>query len=98
MIDLYTAATPNGWKATIALEELGLAYTVHAVDLAAGEQHRPEFLRLNPNGRIPVIVDREAGDLTIFESGAILVYLAEKTGRLMPLDTKGRFCVLQWLM
>ena len=98
MIDLYTAATPNGWKATIALEELGLPYTVHAVDLAAGEQHRPEFLRLNPNGRIPVIVDREAGDLTIFESGAILVYLAEKTGRLMPQDTKGRFCVLQWLM
>ena len=98
MIDLYTAATPNGWKATIALEELGLPYTVHAVDLAAGEQHRPEFLRLNPNGRIPVIVDREAGGLTIFESGAILVYLAEKTGRLMPQDTKGRFCVLQWLM
>ncbi len=98
MIDLYTAATPNGWKATIALEELELAYTVHAVDLAAGEQHRPEFLRLNPNGRIPVIVDRGAGDLTIFESGAILVYLAEKTGRLMPQDTKGRFCALQWLM
>ncbi len=98
MIDLYTAATPNGWKATIALEELELPYTVHAVDLAAGEQHRPEFLRLNPNGRIPVIVDRGAGDLTIFESGAILVYLAEKTGRLMPQDTEGRFCVLQWLM
>ena len=70
MIDLYTAATPNGWKATIALEELGLPYTLHAVDLPAGDQHTEEFRRMNPNGRIPVIVDRES-DLTIFESGAV---------------------------
>ncbi len=97
MIDLYTAATPNGWKITIALEELGLPYTVHAVDLGAGEQHAPAFRALNPNGRIPVIVDRESG-LTVFESGAILVYLAEKTGRLMPHDLAGRFDVMQWLM
>lgn len=97
MIDLYTAATPNGWKITIALEELALPYTVHAVDLGAGEQHAPAFRALNPNGRIPVIVDRESG-LTVFESGAILVYLAEKTGRLMPHDLTGRFDVMQWLM
>ncbi len=98
MIDLYTAATPNGWKASITLEELGLPYALHAVDLSAGEQHDPGFRALNPNGRIPVIVDREAGDLTIFESGAIMIYLAEKAGRLMPSDTRGRFCVVQWLM
>lgn len=98
MLDLYTAATPNGWKVTIALEELALPYTVHAVDLSAGEQHTPRFRALNPNGRIPVIVDRAAGDLTVFESGAILVYLAEKTGRLMPRDPRGRYAVLQWLM
>ena len=97
MIDLYTAATPNGWKATIALEELELPYEVHAVDLTAGEQHRPAFLALNPNGRIPVIVDRQY-HLTVFESGAILVYLAEKAGRLMPTDLEGRFAVMQWLM
>ncbi len=73
MIDLYTAATPNGHKVSIALEELGLPYTVHVVDLAALEQKRPEFLRLNPNGRIPVIVDRDVGDFAVFESGAILI-------------------------
>ena len=98
MIDLYTARTPNGWKASVTLEELGLPYEVHAVDLKAGEQKRPEFLRLNPNGRIPVIVDRDAEDFVVFESGAILVYLAEKTGRLMPTDPRGRSVVLQWLM
>ena len=98
MIELHTAATPNGHKVSIALEELGLPYTVHAVDLAALEQKTPEFLRLNPNGRIPVIVDREAGDFVVFESGAILVYLAEKTGRLMPASPKGRSLVMQWLM
>jgi glutathione S-transferase len=98
MIELYTAATPNGWKATIALEELELAYRVHAVDLAAGEQHAPEFLKLNPNGRIPVIVDRGEGDRVVFESGAILLYLAEKTGRLIPPDADGRYEVIAWLM
>jgi glutathione S-transferase len=90
MIDLYTAPTPNGWKASVALEELGLPYTVHAIDLAQGEQKSAAFLRLNPNGRIPVIVDRAHGDFAVFESGAILVYLAEQTGRLMPADAKGR--------
>ena len=72
MIDLYTSATPNGWKATITLEELELPYTVHAIDLPAGDQHKPEFLALNPNGRIPVITSRDTGQ-TIFESGAILI-------------------------
>ncbi|MBI5716176.1 MAG: glutathione S-transferase N-terminal domain-containing protein [Burkholderiales bacterium] len=98
MIDLYTASTPNGWKASVALEELSLPYAVHAVDLGRGEQKAESFLRLNPNGRIPVIVDRSEGDFTVFESGAILVYLAEKTGRLMPTDAKGRSLVMQWLM
>jgi len=102
MIDLYTAATPNGWKVSIALEELELPYTPHTLDLSEGRQHETWFLELNPNGRIPVIVDRRASDgaddLTIFETGAILIYLAEKTGRLMPSDAAGRFAVLQWLM
>lgn len=98
MIDLYTAATPNGWKVTITLEELGLDYETHAVDLAAGEQHTPAFLALNPNGRIPVIVDRSEGNRAVFESGAILMYLAEKTGQLMPSDPDGRYDVIQWLM
>jgi GSH-dependent disulfide-bond oxidoreductase len=98
MIDLYTAATPNGHKVSIALEELELPYTVHPVDLIAREQKRPEFLAMNPNGRIPVIVDRAAGDFVVFESGAILIYLAEQTGKLMPTDPKGRSVVMQWLM
>ncbi|MCA9652286.1 MAG: glutathione S-transferase N-terminal domain-containing protein [Myxococcales bacterium] len=98
MIDLYTASTPNGWKASIALEELGLPYAVHRVDLRAGEQKRPQFLALNPNGRIPVIVDRELDDLVVFESGAILIHLAEKAGALMPADPRGRSRVIQWLM
>ncbi|MCM2312841.1 MAG: glutathione S-transferase N-terminal domain-containing protein [Steroidobacteraceae bacterium] len=98
MIDLYTAATPNGHKISIALEELGLPYTVRPVDLGQGEQRRPEFLALSPNGRIPAIVDREEGDFAVFESGAILIYLAEKTGRLLPADPKGRSLVIQWLM
>ncbi|MCM3563009.1 glutathione S-transferase family protein [Hydrogenophaga intermedia] len=98
MIDLYTAATPNGHKVSIALEELGLPYTLQVLDLTAGEQKRPEFLAINPNGRIPAIVDREADDFAVFESGACLIYLAEKTGRLMPTDAKGRSRVLQWLM
>ncbi|MBK7002471.1 MAG: glutathione S-transferase N-terminal domain-containing protein [Rhodoferax sp.] len=98
MIDLYTAATPNGHKISIALEELALPYKLIALDLAKREQKTPEFLAINPNGRIPAIVDRDADDFAVFESGAILVYLAEKTGKLMPSDTKGRSRVLQWLM
>ena len=90
MIDLYTAPTPNGWKISIALEELGLPYEVHLIDLGKQEQKKPEYLRINPNGRIPGIVDREEGDFAVFESGAILIYLAEKTGKLMPADPKGR--------
>ena len=97
MIDLYTAATPNGWKATITLEELALAYTVHAVDLTLSEQDTPEFRALNPNGRIPAIFDHETG-MTVFESGAILLYLAEKAGQLLPTNLSDRYCVIQWLM
>src|SRR5256884_3715165 len=98
MIDLYTAPTPNGWKASIALEELALPYEVHTINLMAGEQRQPEYLKLNPNGRIPTIVDGDADNFAVFESGAILIYLAEKTGRLMPSDAKGRSLVIQWLM
>ncbi|TVS19427.1 MAG: glutathione S-transferase [Gammaproteobacteria bacterium] len=98
MIDLYTASTPNGWKASVTLEELALPYTVHAVDMSAEEQKRPEYLRLNPNGRIPTIVDRDNDDFAVFESGAIMIYLAERTGRLLPTDAKGRSRVIQWLM
>ncbi len=97
-IALYTASTPNGHKVSIALEELGLDYDVHPVSLSAGEQKQPWFLELNPNGRIPVIVDKGADDFVVFESGAILIYLAEKTGKLMPADPRGRSRVLQWLM
>ncbi len=98
MIDLYTAATPNGYKASIALEELGLDYEAHILDLSAEDQKKPDFLALNPNGRIPAIVDRGEGGFPVFESGAILIYLAEKTGRLMPADRKQRSEVIQWLM
>ncbi|HLK12462.1 MAG TPA: glutathione S-transferase N-terminal domain-containing protein [Candidatus Binatia bacterium] len=98
MIDLYTAPTPNGHKASIALEELGIPYEVHVVNLLAGEQKKPEYLRINPNGRIPAIVDRDEGGFAVFESGAILIYLAEKAGRLLPGDRKGRSLVIQWLM
>lgn len=98
MIDLYTAATPNGHKVSIALEELGLPYSLRVLDLSANEQKEPWFLAINPNGRIPAIVDHDEGDFAVFESGAILIYLAEKTGRLMPQDVKGRSRVLQWLM
>ncbi|MCM8612793.1 glutathione S-transferase N-terminal domain-containing protein [Accumulibacter sp.] len=98
MIDLYTAATPNGHKISIALEELALPYAVHTLDLAQREQKQPWFLAINPNGRIPAIIDRAAADFVVFESGAILIYLAEKTGRLLPDDACGRSRVLQWLM
>ncbi|MGD8378955.1 MAG: glutathione S-transferase family protein [Gammaproteobacteria bacterium] len=98
MIDLYTAATPNGYKASIMLEEVRIPYVVHAVRLDQREQKAPDYLKINPNGRIPTIVDREEGHFPVFESGAILVYLAEKTGKLLPTDFKGRSRVLQWLM
>jgi len=99
MIDLYTAPTPNGWKASIMLEELGLPYNVCPIRLQEGEQKEAWFLRLNPNGRIPVIVDRDEGDLPVFESGAILVYLAEKTGSpLLPTERRRRSETIQWLM
>jgi GST-like protein len=98
MIDLYTAATPNGHKVSIALEELALPYTLKVLELSRLEQKEPAFLAINPNGRIPAIVDRDADDFAVFESGAILIYLAEKTGQLMPTDAKGRSLVLQWLM
>jgi GST-like protein len=98
MFTLYTAATPNGHKVSIVLEELGLRYQLRVLDLGKKEQKESWFRALNPNGRIPVIVDHEADDFAIFESGAIMVYLAEKTGRLMPGDAKGRSRAMQWLM
>jgi GST-like protein len=97
MIDLYTFTTPNGRKASIMLEEIGLDYTVHSVDISKGEQFTPEFVAINPNSKIPAIVDRDA-DLTIFESGAILIYLAEKTGKLLSTEVKQRFETIEWLM
>ncbi|WP_022976415.1 glutathione S-transferase family protein [Nevskia ramosa] len=98
MIDLYTSATPNGWKASITLEELGVPYTLHALSLSKGDQKTADFLKINPNGRIPAIVDRDEGDFAVFESGALMIYLAEKFGRLLPSDRKGRSEVIQWLM
>ena len=98
MIDLYTAATPNGYKVSITLEELGLPYEVRALDLGAGDQKQPWFLEINPNGRIPAIVDRDNGDFAVFESGAIMLYLAERSGQLIPSDEKDRSRVVQWLM
>ncbi len=97
MIDLYTFTTPNGRKPAILLEEVGLPYDLHRVDIRQGEQFSPEFIALNPNSKIPVIVDREAG-ITVFESGAILIYLAEKSGQFLPQATAPRLAVLQWLM
>jgi GST-like protein len=94
MIELHTAATPNGFKISIALEELGLPYRVVPVDIRNGEQFTPAFLRISPNNKIPAIVD---GELSVFESGAILVYLAEKTGQLLPKSGPGRYAVLEWL-
>lgn len=98
MIDLYTASTPNGWKASVTLEELELPYETHPIDLSQNEQKQAWYLRLNPNGRIPTVVDRDAGDLAVFESGAIMIYLAEKAGRLLPRDPKGRSRAIQWLL
>ena len=98
MIKLYTAPTPNGWKISIMLEELGLPYRVRPIQLDQNVQKETWFLELNPNGRIPVIVDTDADDFAVFESGAILLYLAEKTGRFLPSDPKKRSQVIQWLM
>lgn len=98
MIELYTAATPNGQKISIALEEMGLPYKVNAFDLSTNQQKEPEFTAINPNGRIPAIVDKDNDDFPVFESGAILLYLAEKTGKFLPVDPKARSQVIQWLM
>ena len=98
MMNLYADATPNGWKASMMLEEIGMEYTTHHVDIMSGAQKEEWFLRLCPNGRIPVIVDRDNDDLAIFESGAIMLYLAKKSGQLMPQDDKGESRVTQWLM
>ncbi len=98
MIRLYTAATPNGWKASIALEEMAVPYEVHRIHLSKNQQKEEWYLRLNPNGRIPTIVDTDAGDFPVFESGAILLYLAEKYGKFCPTDARGRSLVVQWLM
>ena len=98
MIDLYTSNTPNGYKVSIMLEELKLPYNVIAVDLGEKEQKKAKYLKLNPNGRIPTIVDRENENFVVFESGAILIYLAEKTGQLLPEQPEKQSVVLQWLM
>lgn len=96
MIDLYYWPTPNGQKISIMLEECGLPYEVKPVDIGAGDQFEPAFLAISPNNRMPAIVDRDTG-ISVFESGAILLYLAEKTGRFIPADAAGRYDVLQWL-
>jgi glutathione S-transferase len=98
MIDLYTDATPNGWKVSVLLEEIGMDYTVHHVDILSGAQKEQWFLELCPNGRIPAIVDRDNDDFSVFESGAIMLYLAKKSGQLLPADDKGESLVTQWLM
>jgi glutathione S-transferase len=98
MIELFTSATPNGWKASITLEELGMPYRVRKISLVNKEQKEPWYLELNPNGRIPTIVDHDNGGFVVFESGALMIYLAEKAGALLPTDQKGRSLVIQWLM
>jgi GST-like protein len=101
MIELYAWPTPNGHKISIALEEMGLPYTVVPVDIGAGDQFRPDFLRISPNNKMPAIVDTDGPGgkpISIFESGAILIYLAEKTGKFLPKDPRGRYAVIEWLM
>src|SRR5258707_14551817 len=102
MIDLHDAQTPSGWKISIMLEELGLPYKVIPVNIRAGDQFKPEFLAISPNIRIPAIVDHAPADgggpFSVFETGAILIYLAEKTGRFLPQDMRGRSRVVQWVM
>ncbi len=97
MIELYTAGTPNGWKVSMALEEMALPYHVNLINLGKGEQRHPDYLKICPNGRIPAIVDTDTA-VSIFESGAILLYLAEKCGKLLPGDLSGRYDVMEWLM
>ena len=100
-IDLYTWGTPNGRKVSIALEELELPYNVHPIDIGKGDQYDPAFLAISPNNKIPAIVDPDGPDgasISLFESGAILLYLAEKTGRLMPSGVRGRYRALEWIM
>ena len=98
MIDLYTSHTPNGYKVSILLEELKLPYNAISVDLEKMDQRKPKFLKLNPNGKIPIIVDHDNDNFTVFESGAILIYLAEKSGKFLPSDSNARSKVIQWLM
>ncbi len=100
MIELYTWLTSNGRKATIMLEEVELAYTVHPINIAKGDQFAPDFLAINPNGKIPAMIDQDAegGPYTLFESGAMLMYLGDKTGRFFPTDHRRRYDVIQWLM
>ena len=104
MIDVYSWATPNGHKVHIMLEETGLAYTAHPVDIGAGDQFKPEFLAISPNNKIPAIVDpdgprgADGKPFSLFESGAILIYLAEKTGQFLPSEAAARYATLQWLM
>ncbi|GAA0319920.1 glutathione S-transferase N-terminal domain-containing protein [Sphingomonas oligophenolica] len=98
MIELLTSETPNGWKVSIMLEELGVPYKVTPISLTDRVQKEDWYVALNPNGRIPTLIDHDAGDFAIFESGAILIYLAEKFSRFLPTDTKGRSRVIQWLM
>ncbi|MBI3068200.1 MAG: glutathione S-transferase, partial [Betaproteobacteria bacterium] len=101
MIDVYSWATPNGHKVHIMLEEAGLKYRVHGINIRRGDQFKPEFLKISPNNRIPAIVDHDGPDgrrISLFESGAILIYLAAKSGRLLPQDLHARYTALQWLM
>jgi GST-like protein len=102
MIDLYFAPTPNGWKISVMLEECGLDYRIHWVNIGAGEQFEPDFLAISPNNRIPAIVDNNpasgAGPISVFETGAILLYLAEKTGQFLPKDLQGRTAATEWRM
>jgi len=98
MIELFTSSTPNGWKASITLEELGIQYSVHHIHMDKKEQKEDWYLKINPNGRIPTIVDHDNDGFAVFESGAIMIYLAEQAGELLPTDVQGRSLVLQWLM
>ncbi|BDA69582.1 Glutathione S-transferase domain protein [Calothrix sp. PCC 7716] len=97
MIDLYTFTTPNGYKPSIMLEETQLPYNIHKIDITKNDQFKPEYIAINPNSKIPAIIDQETG-ITVFESGAILMYLAEKTQQLLPNDQKGKYQVIEWLM